>query len=123
MIDVFALRAGGRHDGRIGDGGAVVAAHGARAAGGDADIKKAAVAGEDGGDDGDEDAEGAPGCTGGEGQHAGDEEDDGGEHIVEPLRGSIHQIVHVTGGIKRVECRLEGNGEREDDDGGDHGLK
>ena len=101
----------------------MVAAHGARAAGGDTDIKKVAVAGENGGDDGDQDAEGAPGCAGGKGQHAGDEEDDGGEHVVKPLRRGIHQIMHVTGCVKRVERGLEGDSERENDDGGDHRLE
>ena len=31
--------------------------------------------------------------------------------------------MHVTGCVKRVECGLEGDSERENDDGGDHRLE
>ena len=60
MVEVVGLRAGRCHDGRVGDGGAVVAADCARAAGGYADDEQSAVAGENGGDDGNEYAERAP---------------------------------------------------------------
>lgn len=89
---------------------------GARAAGGNTDVEQRAVAGEDGCDNGDQDAERAPGRAGGKGQHARDKEDDGGQHIVKALRGSVHQIVHIVCGTQRVERGLEGDGQCQDDD-------
>ena len=70
MAEVLYLSAGGSHDRRVGDGGAVVTADGACTAGGDADDEQLAVRGEDHGDDGDKDAEGAPAGAGGKGQSA-----------------------------------------------------
>ena len=58
MLQVVAVRAGGRHDGRVRDGRHVIARHGSRQAGGDADGQKLGLVGEDGQHDGDEDAEG-----------------------------------------------------------------
>ena len=63
MVEMLALRTGGGHDGRVGDGGAVVAAHSACAAGGDADDEQRAVGREDSGDDRDQNADMVPYCN------------------------------------------------------------
>ena len=76
VVHVVALSAGRGHDGGVGDGGAVVAAHSARHAGGDADDAQGIVQGEDVLHDGDQDAEGAPAGAGRKGNKNCNAEDD-----------------------------------------------
>ena len=123
MVKMLTLRTGGGHDGRVGDGGAVVAAHGARAAGGDADDEQLAVSREDGGNDRDQNAKRAPACAGGKGQNAGHDENDGGQHTVQPRRSGVHQIVDIYIRAKGVDHGLQRDGQRQDDDRRDHGNK
>ena len=80
VLDVVAVCAGRGHDGRVGDGGAVVAADSAGQACGDADHQQRIADLEDGQNNGDQDAEGAPACAGRESEQAGNDEDDRREH-------------------------------------------
>ena len=50
--------------------------------------ERAASAPKTSSDDGDQDAEGAPGGAGGEGQHAGNDEDDSGQEVRKAASGS-----------------------------------
>lgn len=70
---MVAHRTGGGHDGRVGNGRAVVAEHGAGQARGHADDEQAARRVEHIGDDRQQDAERAPARAGGEAQHTGDQ--------------------------------------------------
>src|SRR5699024_1018285 len=95
VVQVVALSAGGRHDGGVGDGGAVVAHDRAAQGGADAHHQDGhfvqslsgqvveAAGGEDLQHDGQQDAEGAPGGAGGEAQAAGDQEHHGGKEVVQ----------------------------------------
>ena len=121
MREVIDLRTGRGHDGRVGNGGAVVAADSARAAGGDADYEQLAGGGKNRGRDGDEDAEGAPGGAGRESEDAGHDEDDRGQQAVKSAGSAVHE---VTDEFRRAEIAghgLEGDCEGQNDDRRNHG--
>lgn len=122
MVHVVALGAGGGHDGGVGDRGAVVAADGAGHTGGDADDGHGVVHLKHALNNGDQDAEGAPAGAGGEGQEAAHHEHD---HRQEHLQtgGGAHKIPDKEFRAQGVGHALEGPGEGEDQDGGDHGLE
>ena len=123
MVNVVAVCAGGRHDGGVGDGGAVVAADRTGETGGNAHDLQVGSRVEDRKHDGDEDAEGAPARAGGEGQQAGDHEDDSGQQHEETFGRLLHQTLHIIGGAEETRHALEGDGEGEDQNGGDHGVE
>lgn len=79
VVEVVALTARGGHDGRIRDGGAVVAADRARKTRGHTDDEQLRARGEDGGNDWNENTERTPGCTRGKCQDTRNQEDDRGE--------------------------------------------
>ena len=81
VLNVVAVSAGGGHDGRVGNGGAVVAADGAGHAGRNGDNGDVSVgAAENAEHDGNENTEGTPGGAGGKGKADGNKEDYCGEH-------------------------------------------
>ena len=122
MVHVVALRARGGHDGGVGDGGAVVAAHRPRHAGGDADDGHGIAHVEHVLDDGDQDAEGAPGGAGGKGQQAAHREhDDGQQHL--DAGGGADKVPDEVLRAQGVGHALQAPGEGEDQDGGHHGLE
>ena len=78
MGDMLTLCTGGSHDRRIGDRGAVVAAHRAGHAGGDGDNHQLRVGVlEHCNNDRDQDTKGSPAGSGGKGEDRTDQEDDG----------------------------------------------
>ena len=120
---MVALGPGGGHDGGVGDGGAVVAAHGTGHTGGDAHDGQGVVHGEHVLDNGDQDTEGAPAGAGGKGQQAAHGEHDDGQQQLHPGGGGAHKVPDKVLGAQGVGHALQGPGEGEDHDGGDHGLK
>ena len=89
MRDVIALRAGACHNGRIGDGRAMVAADRAGHARAHADYAKRVGEREYREGDRDQYAEGAPACAGREREAAGNEEYDERQEGLEPARAVL----------------------------------
>ena len=131
VVQVVALATGRSHDGGIGDGGAVVAADGTGHTSGNQDGTDGLIAGleantdfgESSNDDGDQDTESTPGSTGSEGHDTGDDEDDGGQHGHHTTGEAFNQSSDVFLQTQGVGHRLQGPGEGQDQDGGDHGLE
>ena len=91
MVQVEAVGTGGSHDGGVGDGGQVVAAHTAGAGGSQADGQQGGliIPVKHGADQGDHDADGTPGGTGGEADEAGHDEDHGRQELGQAA-GAFH---------------------------------
>ena len=123
VLNVVAVSAGGGHDGRVGNGGAVVAADSAREAGGDADHQQRIADLEDGQDDGDEDAEGSPARAGRKGQQAGDNEYDRREHVEQARGGGLHNTLNIIGRTKQTGHVLQRDREGQDQDRGNHCIE
>ena len=122
MVDMVTLRPGRGHNGGVGDGGAVVAAHRARHTGGDADDGQGLAHGEHALDDGDEDAEGAPGGSSGKGQQAAHREYDNGQQNLN-AGGGAHKVAHKIFRAQGVGHPLQRPSKGENHDGGHHGFK
>ena len=120
MLDVVAVCTGRGHDGRVGDGGAVVAADSAGKACGDTDHKQVGSVSKDGQHDGDQDAEGAPAGAGGESQTDRDEEDDRREHGEQAVSRALNETRDVYVSTEETGHVLEGERECEDEQCGDH---
>ena len=124
MVHMFTLGARRRHDRRIGDGRAVVAADRSRHAGGDGyDHQRVVCAGKNADDDRYQYAESAPGSAGGEGYETADEENDGGKHVHQASGAVFHDAGHIFGGAQAVGHGLQRPGQRQDQDSRDHGFK
>lgn len=86
VVYVIAVRARARHNGSIGDGGAMVSAYSAREAGGDADNIKLGCGREERGYYRNKNSEGSPGGAGGEGEQTGNNENNRGKEVCESRR-------------------------------------
>ena len=117
---MVAHRTGRGHDGRVGDGRAVVAEHGAGQARGHADDKQLARRVEHVGDDRQQDAERAPARAGGEAQHTGDDEDDRRQEAEQRPGRGVHDGGDEVLAAEQTGHVLERGGEGQDHDGGDH---
>ena len=122
MVHMAAMGTGGRHDGGVRDGGAVVAAHCAGQAGRNGDDQHLPLR-ERMADDGDEDGEGAPGRAGGKGQEHRHQKDDGRQQILQRSRRAVEQVGHVILGTQQVGHAGKGPRQRQDEHGADHGLE
>ena len=118
VVDVVAVCTCGGHNGRIRDGRAVVAAHGACKARGHADGQDGRIRriGKQIGHDRNQDAEGAPRGTGCKRQHASHQEDDRGQECGKTCGGAIHQRAHEILGTKQRGHVLERGCQRQDQD-------
>ena len=89
MVHVVALCTGGRHNGGVGNGGAVIAADGTGHAGGHTDDAHGRGQIEDIQGNGNQNAESAPAGAGGKGQKCADDENNGGEQRLESGGGAL----------------------------------
>ena len=122
MVQVEAVRAGGGHDGGVGDGGAVVAHYAAGAGRGQTDgaENRLDVIVEDGDDDGSHDADGAPRGAGGEANGRADQEDHGREEQLQ-APCACHGLADEDGGVHReAGKRAERPRKGQNQDRGDH---
>ena len=117
---MVAHRTGGGHDGRVGNGRAVVAEHGTGQARGHADDEQTARRVEHIGDDRQQDAERAPARAGGEAQHTGDKEDDRRQKAEQRPGRRVHDGGDEVLAAEQAGHVLERGGEGQDHDGGDH---
>ena len=123
MIHVITLSTGRGHDGGIGNGRAMIAADSAGHAGGDADDAKRIAHIENVLNDRDQHTEGAPGGSGGEGQEAGNDENDGGQEVLEAGSAVLDERSDIILGAQRIGHALQGPCEGQNQDRGDHGLE
>ena len=107
MVQMEAVCTGGSHDGGVGDGGQVVAAHAAGAGSGQTDGQQGGliIPVEHGADQGDHDADGAPGGAGGEANEAGHDEDDGGQELGQGA-GVGHDAANELADLQTIENAL-----------------
>ena len=120
VSEVVALCARRGHDGRVGDGGAMVTANSACKASGHTDDEELAAFGEDGNDDRNENTEGAPGRTGRECKEASYDEDDGGEEVCETFSSAVHEVVNVVFRTEQRSDVLQSGCEGKNEDRGNH---
>ena len=124
MVQVVTLRTGRRHDGRIGDRGAVVAADSAGHACGHGDDHQLIVCClEAGNDDRDQDTEGSPAGTGREGEAYRDQEDDERQESCKTGRFVLDDVCDEFLGAQTVSHGLQGPCEGQDQDRGNHLLE
>ena len=110
------------HDGGVGDGGAVVAAHGAGQAGRDGDDQHFAFR-ECVAHDGDQNGEGSPARAGGKGQEHRHQEDDHRQQVLQGGSGAAQQVGNVIFCTQQVGHAGKRPGQGQDQHGADHGLE
>ena len=120
MLNVVAVCTGRGHDGRVRNGGAVVAADSAGKARRDTDHEQVGSVSKDGEYNGDQDAEGAPAGAGGESQTDRDEEDDRREHGEQAVSRALNETRNVHISAEKAGHVLECERESEDEQRGNH---
>ena len=122
MVHMAAMRTGRGHDGGVGNGRAVVAAHSAGQAGRNGDHQHLALR-ESVADNGDQDGEGAPGGAGGKGQEHRHQEDDDRQQVLQGGSGAAQQVGNVIFCTQQVGHAGKRPGQGQDQHGADHGLE
>ena len=120
---MVTLGAGGRHNGGVGNGGAVVAADSAGHTGGHTDDAHGRGQIEDIQGNGNQDAEGAPTGAGGKSQERADDKDNSGEQRLEPGGGAFNGGGNKDTGAKGIGHGFQGPGKGQNQNGRDHGLE
>ena len=119
MGNVIAVSTCRGHNGGIGNGRAVVAADCTGQAGSHGNHHQFA-AGENSANDGQQHTEGAPGGTGGEGQEAANDKDDGRQEVCQVASSTANQFRHEDLGSQLVGHTGQSPGKNQDQDGRNH---